>query len=107
MTQLQVVPGQMRQAAAAVRAAGEGARDRGSSGFLGTAAGALPGADSAGYLTELGTGWDAEVEAWADAVVGFADGIEAATALAEAADGGIAGSLAGMAGLLGGGTDGD
>ena len=65
MSELQVVPGEMTSASNQTISAAEGARGHGSSEELTTAGTAIPGADSVGHLSELGTSWDDEVEGWA------------------------------------------
>ena len=102
MSQLQVVPADMAQAAAAVRDSAAEARTLGSSGHLATAAGALPGADCVDHLGELGSSWDTGVEAWADDVTGFAEDLTAHTDDVTGTDAGAGGLLGGLGGLVGG-----
>jgi uncharacterized protein YukE len=98
MSEMQVSPADMRSAAAAARSAAEGARGRGSSGHLATAASAIPGAQSAGFLAELGDGWDSDVEAWTDRVLAFAGDVEQASAVAESTDAAVDGLFGGLLG---------
>ena len=65
MTVFQVNPGDMATASNAVTDAADSARSHGSSAYLATAAAAIPGSDSAGYLDDLGTSWDEDVDTWA------------------------------------------
>ncbi|WP_134739039.1 hypothetical protein [Nocardioides sp. 503] len=103
MTVFQVNPGDMTAASDAVTEAADGARGHGSSAHLAAAAAAIPGADSAGFLGELGTSWDDDVQSWADSADAFGTQIESASKDAQGADaesGGLFGGLFG--GLLGG-----
>ncbi len=103
MSELQVVPGEMTSASNETISAAEGARGHGSSDELTTAGSAIPGADSVGHLSELGTSWDEEIEGWADAVAAFGSQIAAANADFQGTDGGVGGLFGGaLPGLFGG-----
>ena len=104
MSDMQVSPADMRSAAAAARSAGEGARGRGSTDHLARAAAAVPGAQAAGFLVELGDGWDTDVEGWTARVLAFALHVEQASAVAESTDASVDGLFAGLLGVLPGGT---
>lgn len=86
MTDFQVVPTDMAAASDAVTEGGAEARGHGSSGHLSTAAGAVPGSKSAGWLGELGTSWDEEVDTWATSAETFAAQIDAASKDAQGTD---------------------
>ena len=102
MSELQVVPGEMTSASNQTISAAEGARGHGSSEELTTAGTAIPGADSVGHLSELGTSWDDEVEGWADAVAAFGGQIAAASGDFEGTDGGVGGLFGGaLPGIFG------
>ncbi|WP_193611464.1 hypothetical protein [Nocardioides lijunqiniae] len=86
MTVFQVNPADMASASGDVGDAADGAQGHGSSEHLDTAGAAIPGADSARYLADLGISWDEDVEAWADSVRDFGDQIESASREAQGAD---------------------
>lgn len=100
MSEMHVSLADMRSAAAAARSAGEGARGRGSSGHLATAASAVPGAQAAGFLVELGEGWDTDVGRWTGRVLAFAGEVEEAAAITESTDAAVDGLFHGLGGLL-------
>lgn len=105
MSTFQVVPAEMGAAAGDVTDAGADAKGRGSSGHLGTAAGAIRGGAAAPLLGELGSSWDDEVDAWAADAQAFADDVAAASSDAQGADQQGEGLFGGLGGLLGGGGD--
>ncbi|GAA4380109.1 hypothetical protein [Nocardioides caricicola] len=100
MTVFQVVPSDMTAASHAVSAAGEGARGHGSSSHLSTAGSAIPGATSVGLLSDLGTSWDDEVDAWADSAASYASSLAAAGEDAAGTDAGVGQGFNGLLGLL-------
>jgi hypothetical protein len=103
MSQFRLVPADMSDAAARTSDAAADARGHDSADHLATAGGAVPGAQSVGYLAELGDGWREEVEGWADDVAAFASHLEAVSRTAVAVDGLIGDAFAGLTGLLGAG----
>lgn len=105
MGEMHVSPADMRSAAAAARSAGEGARGRGSSGHLATAASAIPGAQAASFLVQLGDGWDDDVDGWTAGVLAFAGEVEEASAIAESTDAAVDGLFSGLGALLSSGGD--
>lgn len=102
MSILQVVPGDMTTASNAVTEAAADARGRGSSAHLATAGGAITGATSVGYLSELGTGWDDEVVAWADSADSFGSQVAATSADTQGTDQANGGFFGRIFGLIGG-----
>jgi hypothetical protein len=92
----------MTTATNAVTEAADNARGHGSSAHLATAGGAIPGATSVGYLDELGTSWDEDIEAWADSAEAFGTQIAATSSDAQGTDGQSGGLFGGLFGLLGG-----
>ncbi len=104
MSGFQLIPSDMTTASNAATDAAEAARGHGSSEDLATAAGAIPGADSAGYLLELGSSWDEDIEDWADDTQSLGADIAEQSADYQGTDGILGGLLGGLVGFLGGGS---
>lgn len=102
MSVFQVSPTDMTSASNAVTEAADNARGRGSSAHLAAAGAAIPGAKSRGYLSELGTSWDEEIEDWADSAESFGTQIAATSSDAEGTDQHSGGLFGGLIGILGG-----
>lgn len=103
MSTFQVHYKEMKEAENAATKAADNARGHGSSTHLAAAGGAIQGAKSVGYLAELGTSWDDEIDAWADGADSFGASMAATSSDAEGTDGdagGLFGELFG--GLFGG-----
>lgn len=93
----------MAAASGAVGDAADGARGHGSSEELRAAAAAVPGSDASGLLPELGSSWDDEVSAWADAAESFAGSISATSDDATSTDDAVGGLFGGLLDLTPGG----
>ncbi|HWM74375.1 MAG TPA: hypothetical protein VNQ53_11575 [Nocardioides sp.] len=102
MSDVQVVPTDMKNAENAATEAADGARGHGSSGYLRAAGGGIPGADSMGYLSELAGSWDKEITTWADNTDAFGAQIAATSNDAQGTDKEAGGLFGGLFGLLGG-----
>jgi hypothetical protein len=102
MSVFQLSPSDMTTASNAVTEAADNARGHGSSAHLSTAGGAIPGATSVGYLSELGTSWDDDIVAWADNAESFGTRIAATSDDAQGTDEQSGGLFGGLLGLLGG-----
>jgi hypothetical protein len=102
MSIFQVIPADMKDAENAATEAADNARGHGSSGHLSTAGGAIPGATSVAYLSELGTSWDDEISAWADGTDSFGSQVAATSNDSQGTDGQAGGLFGGLFGLLGG-----
>ena len=102
MSVFQVIPSDMTTASNAVTEAADNARGRGSSAHLTTAGGAIQGAKSVGYLPDLGTSWDEEIQAWADSAESFGTQIAATSNDTQGTDQDSGGLFGGLFGLLGG-----
>jgi hypothetical protein len=63
----------------------------------------VPGADAVSLLSELGSSWDDEVDAWASSAATFGAQITAASDDAEGTDAEAGGLFGGLLGPLGGG----
>lgn len=100
MSVFQVVPSDMAGASNAVTSAGEAARGHGSSDHLGVAGSAVPGATSVGLLSDLGSSWDDEVDAWAADAASFGQAISAASDDACDTDATVGQGFGGLFGLL-------
>ncbi|MCY7402429.1 MAG: hypothetical protein LH477_16005 [Nocardioides sp.] len=98
MSQLQVEHSAIQDAANSAQGAAAAAKGHGSSEELTVAAGAVVGAQSVGYLGELGTSWDDEVAAWVSATDAFGGDLAAAGEDYRAVDGLIDGFFAGLGG---------
>lgn len=101
MSTFQVIPSDMSTASNAVIDAAARARGRGSSADLATAATAVPGASSVEFLSELGAGWDEDVESWATSVDSFGTRIAATSNDTQRTDGQVGGLFGGLLGLGG------
>lgn len=100
MSVFQVVPSDMATASHAVTDAGDRAKGHGSSAHLGVAGTAVPGATSVGLLSDLGSAWDDEVDAWAADATSFGQAISAASDDATDTDATVGGGFTGLFGLL-------
>ncbi|MEI7058900.1 hypothetical protein WBG06_23960 [Nocardioides sp. CCNWLW239] len=99
MSEIHVVPKDMKASITVATEAESNIRKSDSAGHLSKAGAAVPGAESVGYMSELGTLWTNETRAAADSSQNLATGMQKALNEVEAADA-AAGAAAG--GVLGG-----
>lgn len=99
MSEIHVVPKDMKASITVATDAEGNVRKSDSAGYLGKAGAAVPGADSVGYMSELGTRWTDETKAAADSSQKLAAEMQKALDEFEAADA-AAGQNAG--GVMGG-----
>ncbi|GAB3198547.1 hypothetical protein GCM10027062_12970 [Nocardioides hungaricus] len=95
MSELALVPGDMRSAAATVESAAGRARGADGSDALSTLAGALPGSTTAETVPDLGDAWETGVNGWADEVAAFSASVEQLNDDAGSTDDSAAGRLLG------------
>ncbi|GGU38529.1 hypothetical protein [Nocardioides albus] len=102
MSEIHVVPKDMKAAITVATEAESSVRKADSAGHLSKAQGAVPGAESVNYMSELGTSWTNETKAAADSSQKLATEMQNALNQYQTADAAAAAAGAAAGGALGG-----